>query len=237
MISGYKTMIRCVTTRMCTTRTCTNTFVHWSFYYHHTLNLIDPCWVIDFNFISSRILPLAIMIRDDDKVRMVWVSSSHYHRPYGSIHVWIIDIVYTCPQLVPWVSKIMMWSLIIAARSFTIFIKLWLIGQNILMDPYTWSSISLLHSMMPYIYISDIAVLYPSLDGVPWPLLLWIISHTGYTSLIIHLLGHGSRLHELMDYKYFGIWSRRMYKTSPLILTTMSRGSNSSSKLFCYAGS
>ena len=33
---------------------------------------------------------------------------------------WIIDIVYTCPQLVPWVSKIMMWSLIIAARSFTI---------------------------------------------------------------------------------------------------------------------
>jgi len=120
MISGYKTMIRCVTTRMCTTRTCTNTFVHWSFYYHHTLNLIDPCWVIDFNFISSRILPLVIMIRDDDKVRMVWVSSSHYHRPYGSIHVWIIDIVYTCPQLVPWVSKIMMWSLIIAARSFTI---------------------------------------------------------------------------------------------------------------------
>ena len=115
------------------------------------------------------------------------------------------------------------------------FIKLWLIGQNILMDPYTWSSISLLHSMMPYIYISDIAVLYPSLDGVPWPLLLWIISHTGYMSLIIHLLGHGSRLHELMDYKHFGIWSRRMYKTSPLILT--SRGSNSSSKLFCYARS
>ena len=160
-----------------------------------------------------------------------------------SIHVRVIDLVYTCPQLVPWVSKIMMWSLIIAARSFTIFIKLWLIGQNILMDPYTWSSISLLHSVMPYIYIYmcvcalDIAVLYPSLDGVPWPLLLWIISHTGYTILIIHLLGHGSRLHELMGYKYFGIWSRVMYKTSPLILTTMRRGSNSSSKLFCYAGS
>ena len=41
---------------------------------------------------------------------------------------------------------------------------------------HMWTSIFLV--LGSTISFSDIVVLYPSLDGVSWPLFLWIISHT-----------------------------------------------------------
>ena len=96
---------------------------------------------------------------------------------------------------------------------------------------YIWSSIFLALGNTIYISISDIAVLYPSLDGVLWPIFPldhtthWYISIRSWIS-IVHSYG----------LQPIGIRSRG------IDLNVFSRPhgnvtNNSSSKLFCYAGS
>ena len=139
IISGCKPMIRCI-------------------FYTDVYNILAidlsllSCWVIDLNHISSRIpwlLWLVMMIKCGLPSTILYSDRFMF---------WIIDIVYICPQLVPWASKI------IAARILQSY-------QTMALRPNTFVDLSyqsLLHSVMPY--ISVIAVLYPYLDGVPWPL-------------------------------------------------------------------
>ena len=163
-------------------------------YYHHQPYsiLIDSCWVIDLNHTSPRILPLAIMIGDDDKVWTIWTSTFHYHRQ-------CFNLIDPCSGRRPrlYMSTTRLMSVqdndVTNDHCCNEFLRSY---QTMALRPKTLLDFIhgyrfFLHSVMPY--TSDIAVLYLSWWRPMTSLAMYHITHW------IYILGHGLWSHELID--------------------------------------